>query len=148
MDFELLPIYFENFKKYMDKSISNVIKQYGITFIQFRPIVLLNRHKEDGLSLQELTEKIGIDKANVTRVINDLLEKDIVYKSDLKQRGYKIKLTKKGLEIANKIINEKEKMHEKLFMCFSEEEKEQFFSLLIKMYESIPNGEENNEKDI
>lgn len=148
MDFELLPIYFENFKKYMDKSISNVIKQYGITFIQFRPIVLLNRHKEDGLSLQELTEKIGIDKANVTRVINDLLEKDIVYKSDLKQRGYKIKLTKKGLEIANKIINEKEKMHEKLFMCFSKEEKEQFFSLLIKMYESIPNGEENNEKDI
>lgn len=148
MDFELLPIYFENFKKYMDKSISNVIKQYGITFIQFRPIVLLNRHKEYGLSLQELTEKIGIDKANVTRVINDLLEKDIVYKSDLKQRGYKIKLTKKGLEIANKIINEKEKMHEKLFMCFSEEEKEQFFSLLIKMYESIPNGEENNEKDI
>ena len=148
MDFELLPIYFENFKKYMDKSISNVIKQYGITFIQFRPIVLLNRHKEDGLSLQELTEKIGIDKANVTRVINDLLEKDIVYKSDLKQRGYKIKLTKKGLEIANKIINEKEKMHEKLFICFSEEEKEQFFSLLIKMYESIPSGEENNEKDI
>lgn len=148
MDFELLPIYFENFKKYMDKSISNVIKQYGITFVQFRPIVLLNRHKEDGLSLQELTEKIGIDKANVTRVINDLLEKDIVYKSDLKQRGYKIKLTKKGLEIANKIINEKEKMHEKLFICFSEEEKEQFFSLLIKMYESIPSGEENNEKDI
>lgn len=148
MDFELLPIYFENFKKYMDRSINEVIKQYGISFIQFRPIVLLNYYKEDGLSLQELTEKIGIDKANVTRVINDLLEKEIVYKSDLKQRGYKLKLTKKGLEIANKIINEKEKIHEKLFSCFTKTEKEQFFYLLTKMYESIPSGEENNEKNI
>ncbi len=142
MDFELLPIYFENFKKYMDKSISNVIKQYGITFIQFRPIVLLNCHKEDGLSLQELTEKIGIDKANVTRVINDLLEKEIVYKSDLKQRGYKIKLTKKGLEIVTKLMNEKEQMREKLFSCFNKTEREQFLKLLIKMYKSIQNGEE------
>ena len=142
MDFELLPIYFENFKKYMDKSISNVIKQYGITFIQFRPIVLLNRHKEDGLSLQELTEKIGIDKANVTRVINDLLEKEIVYKSDLKQRGYKIKLTKKGLEIVTKLMKEKEQMCEKLFSCFNKTEREQFLKLLIKMYKSIQNGEE------
>lgn len=142
MDFELLPIYFENFKKYMDKSISNVIKQYGITFIQFRPIILLSRHKEDGLSLQELTEKIGIDKANVTRVINDLLEKEIVYKSDLKQRGYKIKLTKKGLEIVTKLMNEKEQMREKLFSCFNKTEREQFLKLLIKMYKSIQNGEE------
>ena len=142
MDFELLPIYFENFKKYMDKSISNVIKQYGITFIQFRPIVLLNCHKEDGLSLQELTEKIGIDKANVTRVINDLLENEIVYKSDLKQRGYKIKLTKKGLEIVTKLMNEKEQMREKLFSCFNKTEREQFLKLLIKMYKSIQNGEE------
>ena len=142
MDFELLPIYFENFKKYMDKSISNVIKQYGITFIQFRPIVLLSRHKEDGLSLQELTEKIGIDKANVTRVINDLLEKEIVYKSDLKQRGYKIKLTKKGLEIVTKLMKEKEQMREKLFSCFNKTEREQFLKLLIKMYKSIQNGEE------
>lgn len=142
MDFELLPIYFENFKKYMDKSISEVIKQYGISFIQFRPIILLNRHKEDGLSLQELTEKIGIDKANVTRVINDLLEKEIVYKSDLKQRGYKIKLTKKGLEIVTKLMKEKEQMREKLFSCFNKTEREQFLKLLIKMYKSIQNGEE------
>lgn len=142
MDFELLPIYFENFKKYMDKSISNVIKQYGITFIQFRPIVLLSRHKEDGLSLQELTETIGIDKANVTRVINGLLEKEIVYKSDLKQRGYKIKLTKKGLEIVTKLMKEKEQMREKLFSCFNKTEREQFLKLLIKMYKSIQNGEE------
>ena len=142
MDFELLPIYFENFKKYMDKSISEVIKQYGISFIQFRPIILLNRHKEDGLSLQELTEKIGIDKANVTRVINDLLEKGIVYKSDLKQRGYKIKLTKKGLEIVTKLMKEKEQMREKLFSCFNKTEREQFLKLLIKMYKSIQNGEE------
>ncbi len=148
MDFELLPIYFENFKKYMDRSINEVIKQYGISFIQFRPIILLNRYREDGLSLQELTEKIGIDKANVTRVINDLLEKEIVYKSDLKQRGYKIKLTKKGLEIATKIMSGKDKIHKKLFSYFTETEKEQFFYLLTKIYENIPKGEETNEKNI
>lgn len=147
MDFELLPIYFENLKKYMDKSINQLIKQYGITIIQFKPIVLLEHNQEEGLSLQELTEKIGIDKANVTRVINDLLNKNIVYKSDLKQRGYKIKLTEKGLKVATKIKQEKEKMDEKLLSCFNEKEKQQFFSLIIKMCKSI-SKEENNEKNI
>lgn len=147
MDFELLPIYFENLKKYMDKSINQLIKQYGITIIQFKPIVLLEHNQEEGLSLQELTEKIGIDKANVTRVINDLLNKNIVYKSDLKQRGYKIKLTEKGLKVATKIKQEKEKMDKKLLSCFNEKEKQQFFSLIIKMCKSI-SKEENNEKNI
>lgn len=147
MDFELLPIYFENLKKYMDKSINKVIKQYGITIIQFKPIVLLAHNQEEGLSLQELTEKIGIDKANVTRVINDLLNKNIVYKSDLKQRGYKIKLTEKGLEVATKIKQGKEKIDEKLLSCFNEKEKQQFFSLIIKMCKNV-SKEENNEKNI
>lgn len=147
MDFELLPIYFENLKKNMDKSIDKVIKQYGITIIQFKPIVLLAHNQEEGLSLQELTEKIGIDKANVTRVINDLLNKNIVYKSDLKQRGYKIKLTEKGLEIMLKIKQGKEKFDKKLLSCFNEKEKEQFFSLIIKMCENI-SKEENNEENI
>lgn len=143
MDFELLPIYFENLKKYMDKSINQLIKQYGITIIQFKPIVLLEHNQEEGLSLQELTEKIGIDKANVTRVINDLLNKNIVYKSDLKQRGYKIKLTEKGLEVATKIKQEKEKMDKKLLSCFNEKEKQQFFSLIIKMCKSISKEEQS-----
>lgn len=143
MDFELLPIYFENLKKYMDKSINQLIKQYGITIIQFKPIVLLEHNQEEGLSLQELTEKIGIDKANVTRVINDLLNKNIVYKSDLKQRGYKIKLTEKGLKVATKIKQEKEKMDEKLLSCFNEKEKQQFFSLIIKMCKSISKEEQS-----
>lgn len=143
MDFELLPIYFENLKKYMDKSINQLIKQYGITIIQFKPIVLLEHNQEEGLSLQELTEKIGIDKANVTRVINDLLNKNIVYKSDLKQRGYKIKLTEKGLKVATKIKQEKEKMDKKLLSCFNEKEKQQFFSLIIKMCKSISKEEQS-----
>lgn len=137
MDSELIPIYVENFKSYMNKSITQVIKKYDISMIQFKPIVLLNHYQEDGLSLRDLTEKIGIDKANVTRVINSLLDEEIVYKSDDKLRGYKLKLTEKGLEIANEMLKERDKTTQIIFKGFEDNEKEQFFKLLKKMCESL-----------
>lgn len=141
IDFELLPIYFNNFKKYIDKIINEDLKEYDINTMHFRPIVLLYKFKE-GLSLNELTLKIGIDKANVTRVINDLIKKEIVFKSEEKQRGYKIKLTDKGIIIAQNIFEHKKKTSERVFMGFTNEEKKEFTYLMFKLFSQIPNIEE------
>lgn len=146
-DFELLPIYFHNFKKYIDKTINNSLKEYGLNCIHFRPIILLS--KCGSLSLNELTNKIGIDKANTTRVIQDLLDKRIVYKTDDKVRGYKLKLTALGDEVAIHISENHDQIHEKIFMGFTEEEQEQLFNLMIKYFDNIKKiEEEQDEKDI
>lgn len=135
-DFELIPIYFHNIKKKVDKSLNRDLKKYGINCIHFRPIVLLARNKE-GLSLYQLTKIIGIDKANVTRVINDLVKKNIVYKTDDKQRGYKIKLTEQGSELADHMYEHRKKLNQKIFQHFSEEEKKQLFLLIKKYFENM-----------
>ena len=146
-DFELMPIYFHNFKKYIDKTINKSLKQYDLNCMHFKPIILLNKY--DSLSLNELTEKIGIDKANTTRVIQDLLDKNIVYKSDEKTRGYKIKLTKLGSDIADYMSKEHDKLHDKIFMGFTLEEQDQLFNLIYKYFENIKNIEEyTNEENI
>lgn len=140
-DFELLPIYFHNFKKYIDQLINKDLKKYGLNCMHFRPIILLNKY--ESLSLNELTNKIGIDKANTSRVIQDLLDKKIVYKTDDKVRGYKIKLTNLGKEISDSINKDHNKLHDKIFMGFTDEEKEQLFNLMIKYVENIKKIEED-----
>lgn len=145
-DFELLPIYFHNFKKYIDKTINKSLKQYDLNCIHFRPIILLNKY--DSLSLNELTNKIGVDKANTTRVIQDLLDKKIVYKTDDKLRGYKIELTQLGKIVAQNITSSHDKLHEKIFMEFTKEEQDQLFNLIIKYMENMKKLEEQDEKNI
>lgn len=140
-DLELLSIRFMNFKKHLDKIVNKDLEKYKINCVHFRPIMLLNNHI-DGLSLNELTTFIGIDKANTTRVINDLLKKDIVYKETDKQRRYKIKLTETGKEIAFYATEDRRKTEEKIFSVLSEEEKTIFYSLVNKILESLEDTEE------
>lgn len=141
IEFELLPIYFHNFQKYIDKIIKEDLKKYEITTMHFRPIILLYKSTY-GLSLNELTSKIGVDKANITRVINDLIKKEIVYKSEQVKRGYKIKLTEKGIEISKHICEHKKKTAEKIFMGLTEQEKKELTNLMFKLFSKIPNIEE------
>lgn len=146
-DFELLPIYFHNFKKYIDKTINESLKEYDLNCMHFKPIILLS--KLGSLSLNELTNKLGIDKANTTRVIQDLLDKKIVYKTDDKVRGYKIKLTDIGNDIALHVSKHHDELHKKIFMGFTEEEQNQLFNLMIKYFNNIKNiEEEQNEENI
>jgi len=142
MDFELLPVYFHNFKKNLDKSINKDLEKFKINFMHFRPIILLYKNQE-GLLLNELTDKIGVDKANVTRVINDLLKKEIVYKNEDKKRGYKIFLTEQGIIVAEYIIQKRKELDEKTFSNFTKLEKEQFTKLLIKYFNAMSNIEED-----
>lgn len=142
MDFELLPVYFHNFKKNLDKSINKDLEKFKINFMHFRPIILLYKNQE-GLLLNELTDKIGVDKANVTRVINDLLKKEIVYKNEDKKRGYKIFLTEQGIIVAEYIIQKRKELDEKTFSNFTKLEKEQFTKLLIKYFKAMSNIEED-----
>ena len=85
------------------------------------------------MTMADLTECIGVDKANTTRAIKDLLEQKIVEKQG-GIRKFQLILTKKGIEIAEKFVCSFENFFKRVLKDFSEAEKTTLISLLQKMF--------------
>ena len=101
------------FKEYYDinfnKTLTDVIKKlskkedemlapFNLTHSHAKYIE--NIHRFNSVTLTDLTELSGTDKANTTRVVKELLKQGIVEKSG-GERKFNLTLTQKGNEIAN-----------------------------------------------
>ena len=72
------------------------------------------------LTLSEITDLLGVDKAYTTRIVNSLLQKGLVDKTD-SIRKYSVLLTEQGREILKLIANDVKKNREKLLNGIDEE---------------------------
>lgn len=137
-DFDMLPVFLDRIRKKIIKDINADLKKWNLSNMHGMHLMCLFKNK-DGLTLTELTNKIGIDKANTTRAINDLILKGYVSKDD-KIRGFKVVLTKKGLEVANFFCEHHKQNMEQVLNEFTEEEKIQMFSFLKRIIDKIYMG--------
>jgi len=126
----------------LNKTITDVIKKlskkedemlapFSLTHSHARYIENVFRFKS--VTMADLTELSGTDKANTTRVIKDLLNQDIVAKSG-GERKFFITLTEKGLSIAEHFKTQKETFMKQVFKDFSKEEIEILKTLLEKLF--------------
>ena len=101
-------------------------------------VFLMLLHHHDGVTQQELTEKLHFDKAHTTRAIQKLIELGYVKKeknpNDL--RAYRIHLTKKAQEIVPQVKKVLCSWSDILSKNFSQEEKRSAMELLQKMTEN------------
>ena len=132
--FEILKIYLRKAQKYVQKKINEELNKYDISSVHATYITLLYEH--DGLMPMEMSLLIDVDKANTTRVLNDLLEKNLVYKTD-DIRKYKVYLTDKGKEIALVINQTMKELREKSLKNISDEEIIAFQSVFLKILENM-----------
>lgn len=90
----------------LTKEFSEFYKEFKFTPAKFNALVLIEHlGKEDGVSQIEISEKLIVTGANITGLI-DRLEKDklVVRIPDVKdRRSNRIKITKKGEELIEKI---------------------------------------------
>ncbi|WP_456437124.1 MarR family winged helix-turn-helix transcriptional regulator [Psychroserpens sp.] len=91
----------KNYRKYAQKQINKKVKNITID----QALLLLFLHKNPNLSQSEIADLIFKEKASVTRMIeimkkNKLLNRRI---NNNDRRGFKLNITKKGLEILNLI---------------------------------------------
>ena len=84
--------------KRITKKEDEFLSQYGLT--HFHALYLGHLNLYDELTMVELTNMIGFDKANTTRVVRDLLNKNYVEKTG-GERKFKLHLTNLGKNIAN-----------------------------------------------
>ena len=126
----------------LNKTITGVIKQlsrkedemlapYNLTHSHARYIENVYRFKT--VTMADLTELSGTDKANTTRVIKELLNKNIVEKFG-GERKFKLSLTLKGKQIAEHFKNQKEKFMRSVFKNFSTAEMSTLKALLEKLF--------------
>lgn len=92
-----------------------------------------NVYRFEPITMTDLTELSGTDKANTTRVVKNLLKQGIVEKSG-GERKFKLSLTDKGKNIADHFKQQKEMFMKKVFKDFSKQETKMLETLLKKLF--------------
>ena len=98
-------------------------------------------YENDGITLNELTESVGIDKANTTRVVKALKSKCYIYTDPAIEgtRKYKVYLTEDGKKAAEIVKASITKTLDKIFSILTETERVQYINLLKKIITNISN---------
>lgn len=116
--------------------LAKEFKSYDIGVGQYQFLVQL--YIKDGISHDELTDRMCVDKATTTRAVMKLEEtgyvKRILDEND--KRKYKIYLTEKSLEKKEDILHVFKLWENKLVNNLNKEEQEMLIFLLNKMVEN------------
>lgn len=90
----------KNIKRIADKEM----EQYGLRSSHVMCMLQLSK-TENGLSSSSLADACGVDKAFISRITNELLEKGFIEKENNSQKKYKTNfiLTEKGKEVNHKM---------------------------------------------
>lgn len=113
--------------------ISKEISTFGIG--QGQLMFLTQLYRQDGISQEELTEILRIDKGTTARAIKKLEEENLVtrIKDEQDRRAYKVYLTDKAKSIESNIFEILREWDEKIVTNLTEEEKETFTRILKKI---------------
>lgn len=114
--------------------ITKELSQYGIGSGQ---IMFLNQlYKKDGISQEELSENLNIDKGTTCRAIKKLEEEKFLIreKDEHDKRAYKLYLTDKSKEMKDSVYGVLKEWEKTIAKNLSEEEVDTLLSILKKIY--------------
>lgn len=105
----------------------------------FAQYLMAMRRNPDGVTSAQLSEMCDKDKAAVSRVITEMIEKGLVVRKSANEKLYraKLSLTQKGTEIADYIANQGAAAVVAVNNAFSQEELKAFYSNLDYIAERL-----------
>ncbi|MBQ7353209.1 MAG: MarR family transcriptional regulator [Clostridia bacterium] len=124
-------LYIERISKNIKRIADEKMAPYSLRSAHVMCIMQLGKNTE-GLSSSELSEACGVDKAFISRITSELIEKGYIAKEDGSEGKYKIKfyLTEKGEEINQIIVQIVMECLEKVDSHISLKKLEIFYELL------------------
>jgi DNA-binding MarR family transcriptional regulator len=98
-------------------------------------IVLSRLWEEDGLSQQEISERSGVAKPNISTYVDNLEKNDYVVRVDdpVDRRNYKIYMTQKAKKLKERCQALAQRSNEETLQNLTSSEKETILKLLQKM---------------
>lgn len=87
------------------------------------------------ITQRELTERLGIQPGSASEILAKLESSGFIIRTqnELDRRTTDVCLTDAGREVAAEALRQRQKRHEEMFSCLSEEEKQGLLSLLEKV---------------
>ncbi|MEM6722579.1 MAG: MarR family transcriptional regulator [Bacteroidota bacterium] len=127
----------------MENRINKMFQEAGINLYMEHWIVLMNLWIEDGLSQQEVAERIFKDKASVTRVLSSMEQKNLLIRvPDQKDKRIKrIHLTHLGRNLKETTMPLMDGNMEYALDGISEEEIQTCIKVMDKIFQNINNSE-------
>lgn len=109
----------------------------GITISQCHAIVEVGRTEE--VSLNKLSELLGLDKSTMSRTINNLVDSGLAQRElhPEDRRYITIKLTRDGEKTYNNIEDSMDKYYKNIFESIPEEKREQVLESLSLLTEAV-----------
>lgn len=101
---------------------------------QKRILIILNELKT--ITQRDLTEHLGIQPGSASEILSKMESAGLIIRTqnETDRRTTDVRLTDRGRELAAEALAHRQKRHEEMFSCISEEEKEKLLSLLERIY--------------
>jgi len=111
-------------------------KRFGIGSGQY--LFLLNLYKHDGITQEELAQKVKLDKGTTARAIKKLEDQGYVkrVKKENDRRAYKLEVTEKAEQIKKDVYVIMNEWENEVRKCLANEESQQLANLLNKLSKS------------
>ena len=101
---------------------------------QKRILIILNELKT--ITQRDLTEHLGIKPGSASEILSKMEASGLIVRTqnETDRRTTDVSLTDTGRELAVEALAQRQRRHEEMFSCISEEEKEKLLSLLERIY--------------
>lgn len=120
----------------LDEQISNTLKKFGLTHVQFNILRLLQSEHPEAISVGVIKKRVLFQTSDVTRLIDRLVTKELVERSlcENNRRKMDILISKKGLELIDSILPELNRTLDNILdNKINEQEAEKIVELLKKI---------------
>ncbi|MEG0693668.1 MAG: MarR family transcriptional regulator [Oscillospiraceae bacterium] len=127
--------YISSFYRIGSSFLAHKFDKYDIGFGQYQ--FLMKLYLEDGLSHEELTQRVFVDKANTTRAVTKLCEGGyvVIQKDEHDKRKYRIFLTDYAKSMKDDIWSIATEWENQLLGCLDDEEIAKLSEIFTKVAE-------------
>lgn len=137
--------YFKCIQVTIEKKMNEILKAYDLTMSQEKILRYIRMNPDRKVSQKEIEEFYHISNPTVTGLINRLEQKGFIQRSTCSKdkRIHYISQTEKAQELSKTIHDYFKTLEAKMLEGFDEEEKEQLFTLLVKVIHNLEKTKED-----
>ncbi|MGD9909057.1 MAG: MarR family winged helix-turn-helix transcriptional regulator [Candidatus Izemoplasmatales bacterium] len=131
-----LPILFHSFQKMMMEEHETIVESYDLTKKHIPFLMVIGRFPE-GLTQQEISEKMRMDKAHTSRTLRELEEKGYVIKEGEGTYKHKYLPTEKSKQMKKLLKEKNDQIVSKVLSVLTDDEVVQFETIIRKLTDEI-----------
>ena len=128
----------KNIVFYLKKSIDNKMRKYDLTTVQILILKYLKDNMDKEVIQKDICDHLSLKHSTVISIIKRLEDKKLVSKETSKNAV--IRITKKGIDLSEKIGIKNGFIEDKILDGFTEEEINALSKQLDRIYENVKNN--------